>query len=99
MNESILNSLGLASSAKKLIYGEMLFTMIKEEKIRIVLIAHDMSDKQKSNLVNKCHNHDVTYKILEEIDSETLSQRIGKRNIKAVGITDANFAKLIKQYL
>jgi ribosomal protein L7Ae-like RNA K-turn-binding protein len=97
MYEELFGSLGLAASAKKLVYGEMLFEMIREKKIRFVIITNDMSEKQKSNLINKCEHNNVPFKYLEDVDSLEFSKRIGKFNIKAVGISDSNFAKLIMQ--
>lgn len=96
MHQKLLGSLGLIAKARKLIYGKMLFDMITQGKIRVVIIANDMSDKQKNNLVNKCKNNEVPYHEINDLTSAELSFSIGRHNVKAVGVTDANFAKLIK---
>lgn len=90
----LLTTLGMVSSAKKLIFGEKLFEKIKKNKIKIVLTVSDMGISQLKKINDNCKFHNVLiYNGL--FDTHQLNQAIGKKNIKAVGIEDINFYKLI----
>ncbi|AGR41027.1 L7Ae/L30e/S12e/Gadd45 family ribosomal protein [Spiroplasma taiwanense] len=92
--QKLLNSLGLASSASKLVYGEKLFENIKQKKIGLVLTTSDMGISQLKKINNKCVFYKI--KIINNLfNSEQLNQAIGKKNIKSIGISDRNFIKLV----
>lgn len=89
--DKTLNTLGIAARAKKLIYGsEMLKTF---DKVKLLIIANDISIKSKERFMKKCHFYNVP--VIEDYDSETISRALGKRNVKAVGLTDEGFKKTI----
>ncbi|AHI52739.1 L7Ae/L30e/S12e/Gadd45 family ribosomal protein [Spiroplasma culicicola] len=92
--QDLLNVLGLASSANKLISGETLFKKIIKNKIKLVLTVKDMGASQLKKINDKCAFYQVPiYNGL--IDTIQLNQAIGKNNVKAIGIEDINFVKLI----
>ncbi|WP_239404197.1 ribosomal L7Ae/L30e/S12e/Gadd45 family protein [Erysipelatoclostridium sp. An173] len=90
-----LNILGLASRARKIVTGEMLITMVRNNRVHLVIIATDASANTKKKLVDKCTSYNVEYIITSNI--QELSRVIGKYNRVAVGIQDAGFAKLFKE--
>lgn len=98
MTEKLLNALGLASSGKKMFYGEKLLDLIKQNKVRFVIISTDMGESQKKKFLNKCNFYNVPYNN-EIIDSTQLCKAMGLNNVKAVGFNDDNIIKLITQYI
>ncbi|WP_339029366.1 50S ribosomal protein L7 [Spiroplasma endosymbiont of Cantharis nigra] len=92
--DKLLGSLGMISSAGKLVYGEKLFDQIKLTKVKIVLTTSDMGKSQLKKINDKAKFYNI--KIINNLfDSEQLSKAIGRKNIKSIGINDDNFVKLI----
>lgn len=98
MNNSYLNILGLANSARKIVSGETLLKNIRNKKVNLVLIAADASNNTKKKITDKCHYYDVQYYIID-VESDVLSKAIGKENRVAVGIIDRGFTKKIKEII
>ena len=86
-----LNTLGLAYRSKKVILGHDILDAMN--RVKLVLIASDISDKSKERVVKKCTYYNVGF--IEEFNSEELSKALGKSNIKVIGITDEGFKKLL----
>ncbi len=68
---------------------------VKKHKIKLVIVANDMSEKSKSNIKYVCTNNDVS--VIELSTIELLSNSIGKKNKAVIGITDINFAEGIAE--
>ncbi|WP_338985531.1 50S ribosomal protein L7 [Spiroplasma endosymbiont of Diplazon laetatorius] len=92
--DKLLGSLGMISSAGKLIYGEKLFDQIKQSKIKIVLTSSDMGPSQLKKINDKANFYNV--RIINGLfDSQRLNKAIGRTNVKSVGVSDENFVKLL----
>ncbi|QHX36579.1 50S ribosomal protein L7 [Spiroplasma sp. BIUS-1] len=92
--DRLLGSLGMISSAGKLIYGEKLFDQIKQSKIKLVLTTTDMGQSQLKKINDKANFYNI--KIINNLfDSTTLNKAIGRSNVKSVGVSDENFVKLL----
>lgn len=63
---------------------------IKKEKVKLVIVAGDSSEKTKKNIRYVCTNNDIN--VIELSTIEELSHIIGKRNKAIIGITDKNFS-------
>ncbi|QEH61726.1 putative 50S ribosomal protein L7Ae [Spiroplasma chinense] len=92
--QELLNALGMAASANKLVSGETLFKKITKSKICLVLTVSDMGQSQLKKINDKCKFYEV--EIFNGLfDTDELNKAIGKDNVKAIGIEDRNFKKLI----
>ncbi|AGR42032.1 L7Ae/L30e/S12e/Gadd45 family ribosomal protein [Spiroplasma diminutum] len=92
--EKLLGSLGMISSAGKLVYGEKLLEQIRNNKIKIVLTTSDMGKAQLKKINDKSTFYNV--RIINNLfDSETLNKAIGRKNVKSIGVSDENFVKLL----
>ena len=93
--DNILSLLGLAYRAKKMYLGEANLENIK--KIYYLFIAKDASDKTKERYLKKCSYYNIPYNM--NYSYEQLSQAIGKRNVKIIGINDKGFGSSILKKL
>lgn len=64
---------------------------IKKNKVKLVVVAEDTSEKSKKNIRYVCTNHGID--VIELSTIEELSQAIGKNHKAILGITDINFTK------
>lgn len=97
MKNKIQNALGLSQRAGKCLTGDELLDAIGKNKVSLVVLANDASERTKSQIQKKCDFKNI--KVIDMLSKEELSQSIGKVNRAAVGIADAGFSKLIKTYL
>lgn len=70
---------------------------IEKNKVKLLLIAQDASDRTKLNFKKICENKNIP--IIEILSMELLSKAIGKPNKVVVGITDINFSKQIEKII
>ena len=82
-----LNTLGLAYRARKAVLGEEVLNRI--DKIKLMFIASDISEKSRERYEKKCHYYKIDY--IDEYSGEQLSSALGKNNVKVVGILDKGF--------
>lgn len=95
---NVLNLLGLARRARKLVAGEdTVIRYLKDRKIKIVFVASDASEKQIDKFDKKCFFYET--KMNNEFTSSELSNAIGKQNIKILGITDQGFLDALNKSL
>lgn len=93
MNKRLL-TLGLAKRASALVVGE---TKVYEQitKHHLLFLASDVGQATKNKVEGKCHHYGI------EIDAsftrEQLSAALGTQNTVVVGVTDAGFARLLKE--
>lgn len=93
--DEILNLLGIANRAQKLIYGS---DMLKDmSKIKLIFLASDISNKSKERFEKKAHHYQIN--IIDIYDSSLLSRAVGKNNIKAIGVCDEGFKKALEAKL
>ncbi len=98
MSNAYLNMIGLAFRAGKCTVGEeSIIKDIKRKKIKLLILANDVSENTKKKLTDKCHYYHVPYYITDS--REVLSQAIGKSGRVAIGITDLGFAEKITSIL
>lgn len=87
--------LGLAFRAKKVSVGtENVVLKITTKQAKLVLLASDAAFHTTTKIKNKTYFYGIELNM--SYDSETLSQALGKTNIKVVSINDSGFAKLIQ---
>ncbi|MBQ1534360.1 MAG: ribosomal L7Ae/L30e/S12e/Gadd45 family protein [Erysipelotrichaceae bacterium] len=89
--DNVLQLLGLAYRARKTVLGEEVLKQIK--KVKILFIASDASEKSRERYEKKCSFYEIPH--IDRFDGSQLSEALGKRNVKFVGITDQGFARTL----
>ncbi len=89
--DKILNILGLAYKARKVVLGEEVLNRIS--KVRVMFLASDLSEKSRERYEKKCFYYSIEH--IDSYSSEELSSSLGRNNIKVLGITDDGFAQSI----
>ena len=93
-NSKVLRLIGLAMKAGKIKFGnESCSEAIIKNKVKLVLIAKDASERTKINFKRLCNDKNVP--IFEEFEEYDLSHAIGKQNKVVIGVCDENFSKEI----
>lgn len=96
--KKVLNLLGLANRAGKLVSGEdSVLRLLKQNELKLVFIASDASAKQIDKFSKKCFFYKT--KLDNTFNCEELSSAIGKPMRKIIGITDEGFLKALNEYL
>lgn len=92
----ILNLIGLASRARKIVAGEdLLYKRIS--KVEIIFLASDVGPSTYKKVTNKAHFYKI--EVDQTFTRDELSKAIGKSNRVVVGVTDNGFATSIKKLL
>lgn len=95
MDQKILNLLGLAKKAGKMVTGEDgVILGLQKKEVKIVFVAKDASDQTKDKFDKKCFFYKVD--CVFDLSCEEISNAIGSDR-KVIGITDAGFTKAIKE--
>ena len=90
------NTIGLAFRAKKVCVGtEITIEKIRKNQVFLVILASDASDLTKKKIMDKTSYYKV--EVLSDIDTLDLSNSVGKKNIKVVGILDRGLAESIRK--
>jgi ribosomal protein L7Ae-like RNA K-turn-binding protein len=93
--KKILNNIGLAYKAKKIVLGtDNIVEKMKNKKVKLVIVSASSSYNTQKLIQDKA----VTYGadvLLLVLDDEDISQAIGKNNVKILGISDVGFKKMI----
>ncbi|MFI3283818.1 MAG: 50S ribosomal protein L7ae [Erysipelotrichaceae bacterium] len=89
MDKRVMQLLGLAKSARKVVCGSTLLNSMGN--VNYLFIASDASEKTKERFEKKCFYYQIKY--CAQFDSQTLSEAIGQSNRMCVGIADRGFAK------
>lgn len=90
----ILNLLGLAKKARKLVLGtDTSVAMLKSNKLTLLVIANDALDSTYDKLEKKAYFYQVP--VMYKFTTEELSNALGVNQVKVIGITDAGFASAI----
>ena len=97
MKTKILNLLGLATRARKIILGEEFVLKAMRNTNLIVFLASDAGSNITKKIINKAHTFNCT--IIDIFTTDELSKAIGKENRKVMIIDDRGFNKKIQEYL
>ena len=96
--QKVLNLLGMAYRAKKVINGyESVMDAVTKGRVNIVFVANDASEKTIEAFNKKCffYHIEVNY----SFSTEELSKAIGKGLVKILAINDNGFANSLKNLL
>lgn len=90
----MIKTLGLVRRARKLIVGtELTVKGVRTNRVKLVLLAIDASNNTKKQIYDKCKTYNVD--VIDIFSSEEISNSIGKKNIKVIGIIDQGFSKAL----
>ncbi|QMS84365.1 L7Ae/L30e/S12e/Gadd45 family ribosomal protein [Candidatus Xianfuyuplasma coldseepsis] len=93
-----MNLLGLALRARKLLVGEnLVLPACHKHPGNVVFLASDAGENITKKITNKATSFGLT--IVQSVDSDALSQALGKEHVKVVLITDKGFSNTCKDYL
>jgi len=96
-DEKLLNLLGLAQRARKLVTGEeQVLTEVKKQKAKLVFLASDLGDATMKKTTDKCKTYKTPF--VDKFSYMELSNAIGQSR-KVIAVMDAGFAKKMKELL
>lgn len=96
--QEVLQLLGLAARARKVISGEELVVKeIRNGNAKIVLLANDASKNSSKKIQDKCNFYNVEYHVFG--DRYDLGHATGKEARVALAITDKGFANKLSNLL
>lgn len=95
--QQLMNLLGLAQRAGKLVSGEpMVLAAIKAQQLDLLWLASDMGASSLKKLSDKASYYEIpTSLAFTEVQ---LSQATGRQRV-AIGVDDAGFAKKMRELL
>ncbi|RAL26332.1 YlxQ family RNA-binding protein [Thermoflavimicrobium daqui] len=92
----LLNTLGLAMRAGKIISGEdLVIREIRSKKAKIVILATDTARNTEKKISDKCQFYQVP--MIRFGTRQELGNAIGKTERVVIAVTDFGFAKMIQQ--
>lgn len=95
MGNKTLTLLGFASKAGRLVYGmQKAIETIKKNKSCLIVIACDLSDKSKKELLFFTSDKNVKVVTLKDVTVENLSTAVG-RKCGVISVLDNGFADAI----
>ena len=96
MKDKVLNYLGLAARGRLLVsgYNTCVF-MIDKRKVRLLVIAEDLSENSIKKITGIAERKNVPYRIYGSM--RELSHKTGKTDSGIFGVTDENLAKVISE--
>lgn len=98
VKEKIIQMIGLATRARKTIFGTDAVTMaMAKGKVKMVFISTDSSDNTKNKFLNKCEYYKA--KLVIKLTCDDLRKATGKDNLMVVGITDPGFTNNLNNLL
>lgn len=97
-NTKLLQLLGLAAKARKVISGEELVVKeIRNGNAKLVLLASDASHNSSKKIQDKCTYYNVEYHVFG--NRYDLGHATGKESRVALAIIDSGFAKKMSSLL
>ncbi len=94
MVNKILGLLGISAKAGKIVSGtDIVVENIEKNKIKLVIVATDSSERTIKNFKYSCEKYKVPVYIYGTIDEN--SKAIGRENRAVIGIMDENLAKAL----
>lgn len=92
----LLNLLGLATRAKKIVTGEeFVVDGIRSGEVKFVFLANDAGVNTTKKITDKSNFYEV--ELNNMFNTNELSSAIGKQNRKVIGVKDIGFAKKMKE--
>lgn len=91
--DKILNYIGLAYRANKILLGEEILNSFRYHRIKLLFLASDISTKSKERYLKKCYFYQVNF--INDYDCKALSTCLGRSLVKTLAITDEGLAKAI----
>ncbi len=99
MPNKALTLLGFASKAGKLQFGSAkTLEDIKKNRSRLIVLACDLSEKSKKEIMFFAHNKNVSVVTLQDVSIENLSAAVG-RKCGVISVNDNGFADSISNIL
>lgn len=95
--QQVLQLLGLAVGARKLISGEELVVKEIRKNAKLVIISSDASDNTMKKIQDKCKSYNVELHVFG--DRSDLGHATGKEARVVLAITDDGFAKKLSGLL
>jgi len=96
--EKILQLLGLATRARKVVTGEeLVIKEIQKGNAKLVILASDASQNSRKKIQDKCTHYNVEFHSFS--DRYELGHAIGKEKRVVIAITDQGFAKKLSSLL
>ncbi len=93
MNDKILTLLGFAAKANKLSYGfDSVCTSLSKSKSNLVLIAKDISQKSKKEVIFFANKYNTQVIVLYDHDISTISHAVGKK-CGIISVNDTSFSQ------
>lgn len=93
--KKILNNIGLAYKAKKIVLGtDNIVEKMKTKKVKLVIMAASSSFNTQKLIQDKAKTYGVDVLLLV-VDDNDISQAIGRNNVKILGINDVGFKNMI----
>ena len=98
MVNKVYGLLGISSKAGKIISGtDIILEHLAKNKVKLVIIAEDASEKTIKNMKYYCDRQNVEVIIYGNIEEN--SKSIGKHNRAIIGVLDNNLADAIKKLI
>lgn len=94
---TVIGYLGIAARARKIVSGAMLMEAVRKNRVLLVLVASDASERTKKQFQDKCTSYQIPCLIWGSINE--LSTATGMNLRVAVGINDRGLAKNILECL
>ncbi len=95
MRPKVESYLGFAKKSRNLVEGAYSCeSYIKKKKVHLVILAEDLGGSSKKNIEIFCQKENIEVETI--FTKEELGKILGKKEIGVLGITDKNFAKVIK---
>ena len=96
MKNKLLSYMGFARKSGNLVSGSNTCSItMKKGKVKLLLIAEDASDNTKDKMTSEAKARGVCVMIYG--DGEEMSHAVGESGRTVFGITDGNFAHVIKE--
>ncbi len=90
MNDKLAGLLGMATRARKIIFGEAAFESIDSKEASLLIISDDASERTMKKLVNRADFYKLDYLVIED---QILNQATGNTTRKYCLIVDQGFSK------
>ncbi|ANE47576.1 50S ribosomal protein L7ae [Paenibacillus swuensis] len=98
VNPKILNQLGLAMRAGKLLSGEEnVLKAVRAGQARLVFVASDASENAKKKYRDKCNTYHV--RLTEALGRAQMGESIGKDERVVLAVTDKGFVNMMLKCL
>lgn len=90
MDNKLAGLLGMATRARKVLFGETAFDALSKSSAHLLLISDDASERTAKKLVNRATYYNVEYVFVEDL---LLNQATGNTIRKYCLIIDKGFSK------